>query len=94
MNKIAFYSTEYQRNIAEQSAKLKAQMPNFARIQADANEKKMKEQREKERLHRNTFEERASEIGYVNALVEDSTKVDTTIAEAEKAIEEAISYKK
>ena len=54
----------------------------------------MKKQREEEIQRREAFEKRASEIGYANALVEASTKVDTAIAEAKTALSGAIVYKK
>lgn len=85
---------EDQKNIARASAELKSQMPNYARIQADAHEIEMKKQREEEMQRREAFEKRASEIGYANALVEASTKVDTAIAEAKTALSGAIVYKK
>lgn len=46
---LPFYlQPDYQKNIAKASAELKSQMPNFARIQADAHELEMKKQREEE----------------------------------------------
>lgn len=54
----------------------------------------MKKQRDEENARREAFEKRAAEIGYANALVEASTKVDTAIAEAKVALKGAIVYKK
>ncbi len=84
----------YQENIARASAKLKAQMPSYARIQSEAHELELKKQRDEENARRESFEKRAAEIGYANALVEASTKVDTAIAEAKTALKSAIVYKK
>jgi hypothetical protein len=84
----------YQQSVTRASEELKAQMPGFARIQAEAQELELKQQREEE-IHRcEAFSKRAEEIGYVNALVEDSTNVDTAIAEAKMALKGAIVYKK
>ncbi len=92
---LPFYlQADYQKNIARASAELKSQMPNYARIQADAHEIELKKQRDEEMQRRETFKRRAAEIGYANALVEASTKVDTAIAEAKTALNSAIVYKK
>lgn len=84
----------YQENIAKDSTELKSQMPYYARVQADAHEIELRKQREEENARHEAFEKRASEIGYANALVEASTKVDTAIAEAKTALSGAIVYKK
>lgn len=84
----------YQENIARVSTELKSQMPCYARVQADAHEIELRKQREEENARREAFEKRASEIGYANALVEASTKVDTAIAEAKTVLSSAIVYKK
>ena len=69
-------------------------MPSYARIQSEAHELELKKQRDEENARREAFEKRAAEIGYANALVEASTKVDTAIAEAKTALKSAIVYKK
>lgn len=84
----------YQESIARTSAELKSQMPNYARIQFEAHELELKKQRDEENARREAFEKRVSEIGYANALVEASEKVDTAIAEAKTALNSAIVYKK
>ena len=84
----------YQESIARTSAELKSQMPSYARIQSESHELELKKQRDEENARREAFEKRAAEIGYANALVEASTKVDTAIAEAKTALKSAIVYKK
>lgn len=84
----------YQEKIARTSAELKSQMPSYARIQSEAHELELKKQRDEENARREAFEKRASEIGYANALVEASAKVDSSIAEAKTALKGAIVYKK
>ena len=84
----------YQESIARTSAELKSQMPSYARIQSETHELELKKQRDEENARREAFEKRAAEIGYANALVEASTKVDTAIAEAKTALKSAIVYKK
>ncbi len=53
-----------------------------------------KEERERQRRHNEKFEKRASEIGYLAALLEASQKIDSAITEAKTALEEAVVYKK
>ena len=89
-----YLQKDYQESIAKTSAELKAQMPSYARIQSEAHELELKKQKEEENARREAFEKRAAEIGYANALVEASTKVDTAIAEAKTALKGAIVYKK
>lgn len=84
----------YQESIVRTSAELKSQMPTYARSQSEAHELELKKQRDEENARREAFEKRAAEIGYANALVEASTKVDTAIAEAKTALKGAIVYKK
>lgn len=84
----------YQESIVRTSAELKSQMPTYARIQSEAHELELKKQRDEENARREAFEKRAAEIGYANALVEASTKLDTAIAEAKTALKGAIVYKK
>ena len=84
----------YQQSVTRASAELKAQMPGFARIQTEAHELELKQQREEECNRRKAFAKRAEEIGYANAVVEASTNVDTAIAEAKMALKGAIVYKK
>lgn len=89
-----YLQKDYQESIAKTSAELKAQMPSYVRIQSEAHELELKKQREEEATRREAFEKRAAQIGYANALVEASTKVDTVIAEAKTALKGAIVYKK
>lgn len=84
----------YQESIERTSAELKSQLPSYARIQYEAHELELKKQRDEENVRREAFERRAAEIGYANALVEASAKVDTAIAEAKNALRSAIVYKK
>lgn len=84
----------YQQSVTRASAELKSQMPNYARIQADAHEAEMRRLREEEIKSREAFEKRTAEIGYANALIEASAKVDTAMAEAKTALRNAIVYKK
>ena len=69
-------------------------MPGFARIQTEAHELELKQQRAEEIARREAFEKRAEEIGYANALIESAKKVDVAITEAKNELHNAIIYKK
>ena len=76
------------------SEELKANLPRFARSEYEAKEIKAKEEREIQRRHNEEFKKRASEIGYMAALLESSQEIDSAIAEAKSALEDAVVYKK